>query len=170
MGEVRVCSHDTFASRIQNRWGGSGGVGDTFAVLVRGEGEAASISQTLKGLVPGRKYCLQFATFDVKDVKANRIAPRRFGIEAKLSDGAEIDRALSWVHVDDRPKGRYSANDGVARINLHHIVFTAKTSNVEVTLSNAAALVGEELGVNYLSLNPYYAPTRKEPAPAFFRP
>ena len=169
-GEVRVCSHDTFASRSQNRWGGSGGVGDTFAVLVRGEGEAASISQTLKGLVPGRKYCLQFATFDVKDVKANRIAPRRFGIEAKLSDGAEIDRALSWVHVDDRQKGRYSANDGVARINLHHIVFTAKTSNVEVTLSNAAALVGEELGVNYLSLNPYYAPTRKEPAPAFFRP
>ena len=100
---------------------------------------------------------MQFATFDVKDVKARRVAPRRFGIEAKLSDGAEIDRALSWVHVDDRQKGRYSANDGVARINLHHVVFTAKAPEIELTLDNAAASIGEELGVNYLSLNPYFA-------------
>ena len=84
------------------------------------------------------------------NVKVNRIAPRRFGIAATLSEGAEIDGALSWVHVDERIKGRYASNDGVARINLHHIVFTAKTSNVEVTLSNADASVGQELGVNDL--------------------
>ena len=62
------------------------------------EGEPSSLSQTVKGLEPGRKYCLQFATFDVRDVKANRIAPRRFGIAATLSEGVEIDKALSWVH------------------------------------------------------------------------
>ena len=131
--------------------------GDTFAVLVRGEGESSSLSQTAKGLVPGRRSCLQFATFDVKDVKANRVAPRRFAVSATLSEGAEIDKALSWVHVDERIKGRYEVNNGVARINLHHIVFTAKSSEVELKLDNAAASPGEELGVNYVSLLPYYA-------------
>jgi hypothetical protein len=110
----------------------------------------------VKGLVPRRKYCLQFATFDVKDVKANRIAPRRFGIAATLSDGAEIDSSLSWVHVDERIKGRYPLNDGVARINLHHIVFTAKAPEIELAFDNASASKGEEIGVNYVSLNPYY--------------
>ena len=156
-GEVRTDSHPNFASRSQNRWGGSGNIGDTFAVLVRQEGESSSLSQTVKGLEPGRKYCLQFATFDVRDVKANRIAPRRFGIAATLSEGVEIDKALSWVHVDERIKGRYEMNDGIARINLHHIVFTAKSREVELTIDNAAASPGEELGVNYLSLNPYFA-------------
>ena len=155
-GEVRVDSHDSFAARSQNRWGGNGSVGDTFAVLVRGEGEPSAIYQTVKGLVPGRKYCLQFATFDVKDVKANRVAPRRFGIAATLSEGAEIDSSLSWVHVDERIKGRYEANNGVARINLHHTVFTARTAEVELTLDNLTAAPGEELGVNYVSVKPYF--------------
>ena len=155
-GAVRLDEHAGFASRSQNRWGGNGGVGDTFAVLVRREGEASSLSQTVRGLVPGRKYCLQFATFDVKDVKANRIAPRRFGISATFSGGAEIDKSLSWVHVDRRIKGRYAVNNGVARINLHHIVFTARVSSVELSLDNITAVPGEELGVNYVSINPYF--------------
>ena len=156
-GVVRTDEHASFASRSQNRWGGNGGVGDTFAVLVRREGEASSLSQTAKGLVPGRKYCLQFATFDVKDVKANRIAPRRFPVSATLSDGAAIDGKLSWVHVDERVKGRYAVNDGVARINLHHIVFTAKAPEVELALDNSTASPGEELGINYVSLLPCYS-------------
>ena len=156
-GVVRPDEHASFASRSQNRWGGNGGVGDTFAVLVRREGESSSLSQTARGLMPGRKYCLQFATFDVKDVKANRIAPRRFPVSATLSDGAEIDRTLSWVHVHERVKGRYAVNDGVARINLHHIVFTAKAPEVELVLDNSTASPGEELGINYVSLLPYYS-------------
>ena len=155
-GEVRVDSHPEFARRSECRWGGNGGVGDTFAVLVRGEGAPASLAQTAKGLVPGRTYCLQFATFDVKDVKANRIAPRRFGINVRLDAGAEIREDLSWVHVDKRTKGRYDHNNGVARINLHHIVFTARAAETEIVFDNAAAQAGEELGITAVSLNPYF--------------
>ena len=156
-GEVRADSHPDFARRSQCRWGGNGGVGDTFAVLVRQEGDASSLSQTAKGLVPGRKYCLQFSTFDVKDVKANRIAPRRFGVDVKLGVGAEECKDLSWVHVDDRVKGRYDFNDNVARVNLHHVVFTALAAETEIAFDNAAAKAGEELGINYVSLLPYYS-------------
>ena len=155
-GSVRAESQGGFGSKNQNRWGGNDGVGDTFATLVRDEGAPASLTQVAKGLVPGRKYCLQFATFDVKDVRAFRIAPRRFGVEARLSDGAEVDKELSWTHVDERIKGRYAINDGVARINLHHIVFTAKAGTVEIALDNAVAAPGEELGINFVSLNPYF--------------
>jgi len=157
-GNVRADSHFNFAERSEGRFGSFGAVGDTFAVLTRDDGEAAAISQTVKGLVPGRKYCLQFATFDVKDVKANRVAPRRFGLDATLSDGAEIDSTLSWVYVDVRTEGRYAKKlAGVARINLHHTVFTAKAAEVELKIDNSAAATGEELGVNYLSVKPYYS-------------
>jgi hypothetical protein len=156
-GKVRADSHPEFARRSQCRWGGNGGVGDTFAVLTREEGTSATVSQTAKGLVPGRTYCLQFSTFDVKDVKANRIAPRRFGIDVKLGAGAAIRKDLSWLHVDKRTKGRYDFNDNVARVNLHHIVFTARATETEIVFDNAAAATGEELGINYVSLLPYYS-------------
>ena len=56
-----------------------------------------------------------------------------------------------------RSQCRWGGNGGVARINLHHIVFTARSPEVELKLDNAAASPGEELGVNYVSLLPYYA-------------
>jgi hypothetical protein len=155
-GKVRADSYPEFARRSQCRWGGNGGVGDTFAVLTREEGAPATVGQTAKGLVQGRAYCLQFSTFDVKDVKANRIAPRRFGIDVKLGAGAEVRKDLSWVHVDERTKGRYDFNDNVARVNLHHVVFTARAAETEIVFNNAAAEVGEELGINAVSLNPYF--------------
>ena len=155
-GSVRTDSHPEFARRSQCRWGGNGSVGDTFAVMVREEGAPATLAQTAKGLVPGRAYCLQFTTFDVKDVKANRIAPRRFGVDARLGAGAETRGDLSWVHVDNRIKGRYDFNDNVARVNLHHVVFTARAAEVEVAFDNSAAAAGEELGINAVSLNPYF--------------
>ena len=64
---------------------------------------------------------------------------------------------LSWVHVDERTKGRYDFNDNVARLNLHHIVFTARATETEIIFDNAAAAPGEELGINYVSLLPYYS-------------
>ena len=146
-GGAKTDSYAGFGSKSQNRWGGNGGLGDTFVTLQKG-----SVSQHIKGLVPGRTYCLQYAAFDVKDVKANRIAPRRFPVECALSSGAEIIPAQSWEHIDTRVKGRYAHNNGVARINLRHLVFTAKAAEIDVTFRNDT---DEELGVNCVSLNPY---------------
>ena len=153
-GNVTTDSFQGFASSSQNRWGG-GSVGDTFAVLTKNDTEVSSVTQKAVNLVPGKAYCLKFATFDVDDVKAKRLNPRKFGITAHLSEGADIQKKLSWHHVDKREKGRYAHNNGVARINLVHIVFIAKSDTVTITLDNVAALKGEKLGINYLSLNPF---------------
>ena len=154
-GNVTTDKFATFASTSQNRWGGNNGIGDTFAVLSKTDAEVSSVTQKAVNLVPGKAYCLQFATFDVDDVKAKRLNPRKFGITAHLSEGAAIQDKLSWHHVDKREKGRYKHNNGVARINLVHIVFVAKSDTVTITMDNAAALKGEKLGINYVSLNPF---------------
>ena len=80
----------------------------------------------------------------------------------KLGVGAEVRKDLSWVHVDNRVKGRYDFNDNVARVNLHHIVFTACAAETEIVFNNAAAKVGEELGLNAVSLNPYFEGSASE--------
>ena len=155
-GTVRADSFEGFAMSSQSRWGGNGGIGDTFAVLVKEKDSSAKIVQTAKNLVSGRKYRLRYAAFDAKDVKAKRTAPRRFAVAASLGAGAKVDPVLTWTHVDRRIKGRYGQNDGCARINLGQIVFTAESSEIEVSFDNSSAKEGEELGINYVSLTPYY--------------
>ncbi len=156
VGDVKTDTHRGFGGKNLNRWGGSGGLGDTFAVFTRGESSPNRLSQPIRGLVPGRKYCLQFASFDVDDVKKHRIAPRQFGIRATLGQAAEIDPVDTWLHIDRRNKGRYAFNDGVARINLRHVVFTARASEIPLTFDDEAAKPGEHLGINSVSLNPFF--------------
>ena len=153
-GDVSLDEASGLGACSQRRWGASAGVGDTFASFRRGTNAANRVSQRVKGLVPGRMYCLQAATFDAKDMKAGRVAPRKFALSVTVQDGAEVEPALSWVHVDGRTK--LSAKNGGARINLHHVVFTARASEAMVVLSDADAKPGETLGVNAVSLNPYY--------------
>jgi hypothetical protein len=131
-------------------------VGDSFAVLSRGKDSFATVSQKAKGLVPGHKYRLRYVTFDARDVKAKRIAPRKFAVSASVGTGAAVDAALTWTHVDKRIKGRYDINNGCARVNLGQIVFTATAPETEISFSNEQAAEGEELGLNYVSLLPYY--------------
>ena len=143
------CCKD-FGTKTEGRWLLGMSVGDTFAVLPRTAEGTASVSQPATGLVPGRKYVLRFADFDVDDVMTARFAPRRIGVEVEL-DGAEIDRTLTWEHVDERPEKDMKG----ARINYRQIVFRAKSAEVGVTFSNVSAKSGERVGVNYISLLPY---------------
>lgn len=156
-GAVRLDGMKDFGRRAQNRWGNADAAGDAFAVLTKGDGVAASIRQTISGLTPGRIYSLQMSTFDVKDVKASRVAPRRLGIDPMLGKGAELVREGSFVFVDDRKKVCYEMNNGVARTNLHRVLFRATAEKVELVIHNDKAEPGEELGVNCISVNPYFA-------------
>ena len=85
------------------------------------------------------------------------VSAAAFAVAASLGAGAKVDPVLTWTHVDRRIKGRYGQNDGCARINLGQIVFTAESSEIEVSFDNSSAKEGEELGINYVSLTPYYA-------------
>lgn len=154
-GNVSLDSFNGFASTSQNRWGGNGGVGDTFAVLSKKGDEVSSVTQVAKNLTPGKTYLLEFCTFDVDDVKSKTVNGHDFGIRAALDENAEINEELSWHHIDMRENGRYAHNNGVARPNLHHIVFKAKATEVKITLGNNLAKPGENLGINFFRVMPF---------------
>ena len=153
-GQVSLGEHVGFGGRSQNRWGGNGHLGDTYAVLAAGANGEAAVSQRVKGLTAGRKYVFQFAVADAKDVKASKVDPRRIPAKSEVT-GGDVDAARSWVYVDRRPRGRYAKNNGVARINLHHVVFTAKAVEAVVRIATDGAKAGEQIVVNCVSLNPY---------------
>jgi hypothetical protein len=115
--------------------------------------ETTTLSQVIKGLVPGKAYCLQFAVFDTAALGVNPVKSRALGIEATI-DGVTIRPDLTWHYVNNRRDGS-KPQASFAPINLHHIVFIANASEATLTLSNAKALTGEALGVNMVSLNPF---------------
>ena len=138
------------------RWYVAPGLGDHCARFMKVSGETARLVQTAKGLVPGRLYCLQGCVFDLKDVRAKRGDPRRIALELEPDEGVRIEKGLSWRHVSDSKSN--SRTDG-AFVNVEHVVFRALAPEVEIRISNAAAPDGSELGVNCISLCPYYPET-----------
>lgn len=154
-GDVSTESVDGLGRKGEGRWKCARGLGDTFAVLKRRDGgPAATLRQTAVGLETGRMYCLEVAAFDAKDVRAGRARPCKVPLAVTLSEEAEICAGLSWTHEDGRKGGK--AARGTARINLHHIVFTARAQRVDVTLSVADAPPGTETGINFVGLTPYF--------------
>lgn len=152
-GSVRADKVSGYGKNSQGRWG-AGAAGDTVCVMVRREAAANRVSQTVRGLEPGRAYCLQFVTADHGDVTGKRHNPRRYGIDVAL-EGVERLPDRSFVHVDRRKDGRYKHNDNVAKVNLHRIVFRAAASELTLAFHDEAALPGEALMLNYVQLKPY---------------
>ncbi len=149
-GPVKVDTHVRLGEKQEGRWFCDAGTGDSYACLERSGDEVSMLRRAIVGLRPGRCYRLEFFTFDVDNLKSGRIAPRRIEIEGVLGDGAEVDPGRSWVHVG---KG---GRKGGGQVNVHHVVFTARTESVEITFSNRSAPVGSRLGINGIGVLPYF--------------
>ncbi len=135
-----------YGGKNQKRWGGTG---NTFCRFTKKPDATAEISQTAKGLTPGKLYALHFITADLKDIKANKIAPRRYGIDVTLK-GAEVLPEKRMLSVNAGNKR------DVAYINHHKLIFKANAPEVEVIFDNAKAQDGEELILNFIQLTPYF--------------
>ena len=151
-GSLRTATVAGYGRASQGRWG-AGDAGDTVCVMVRKPGQPNRISQTAQGLEAGKAYCLQFVTADFKDVTAKKYNPRRYGIRAVL-DGAEILGDKSFVHVDRRTVGT-NQDQNVGKINLHRIVFRAKSPRQTIAFDDEEAVPDEELIINFVQLKPY---------------
>ncbi len=153
-GSVTTASFKGYHDANQDRWGEiPNGVGDSFCVMHAVEGKPNRVSQVATGLVPGKQYMLLFSVGDYDDLKAQRFNPRKVGFQAILEE-AEINE--SFVFVDGREKGNYERNNGVARQNLHRIIFTPKSDQVKITFTDETATPGENLMFNYVQLKPFF--------------
>ena len=154
-GSLVKSSFAGYGKSSQGRWGGGLGTGDSFCLFKRQDGKPNVITQQATGLTPGKVYTLQFVTADYQDMLTKRFNPRRHGIVATLGAGAELIPEKSYVFVDKRNGGR-KKDDGLARINLHHIRFRATADSFTVTFSDVDAAPGEELALNYIMMKPYF--------------
>ncbi len=152
-GSIRAETIAGYGKNSQGRWGG-GSAGDTVCVMTRSADKPNRITQTARGLEVGKAYSLQFVTADYKDVTGKKYNPRRYGLRAEL-EGAEILPGKSFVHIDRRNSGRYKENNNVAKINLNRIVFRAKAPELAIAFTDAEALAGEQLMINFVQLKPY---------------
>lgn len=152
---VRADSFAGYGKGSQARWGAGGGTGDTFCVLKRGAERPSTLTQTATGLTPGKVYTLQFVTADYKDMVARKVAPKQHRLSAILGAGAELIPEKSYVFVDRRTSGK-KADDGLVRINLHHLRFRATAPSFKVTFTDADADPGAETALNYIMLKPYF--------------
>ena len=76
------------------------------------------------------------------------------GLDALFTENeVEIDEKQSWRHIDKR----VTKNKPTAVVNLVHTVFRATGAEAIVSISNAAAPDGSDLGANYISITPYYS-------------
>ncbi len=152
---LRADSFSGYGKGSQRRWGAPSGTGDTFCVFTRGDGDPSTLTQTATGLTPGEVYTLQFVTGDYEDIVTGEFDPKELGMQAVLDEGAEVIPEESYVFVDRRNTGR-KKDDGLARVNLHHVRFRAVAPSVEVTFTDAEAEPGTQIALNYIMLKPYF--------------
>ena len=97
---------------------------------------------------------LLFSVGDYDELKAQKLNPRRYGLEAVLENAEILPESI--VYIDKREKGKYAHNHNVARQNLHRIIFIPKSAETTITFTDEKAQPGENLMVNYIQLKPFY--------------
>ncbi|MGD0089059.1 MAG: hypothetical protein ABSE73_04000 [Planctomycetota bacterium] len=75
------------------------------------------------------------------------------------SGGGTSRRSQSFVTASRAsgtgPSGRYEHNDNVAKINLHRIIFRAKSPTQVIAFNDENDAPGEELIINFVQLKRY---------------
>ena len=122
--------------------------------MLRQDGKPNRIAQAVKGLEPGKVYCLQFVTADRTDIAEKRYNPRLYGIAATL-EGAKTLPERGFVHIDRRKAHSRKPPENLAKINLHRIVFRATSPSLTLAFSDETAKPGEELALSFVQLKPY---------------
>ncbi len=145
------------------------GFGDRALLFTRSAKRPNRVSQTMKGLVPGRRYYVSCCTMDLDDVETPGPCGDDVTFSVGIGEGGVEDPDLRITHK--APSRRWP--DGRSRWGrkpvpvcvTHSTVFQARRAEVELTLSDWASetervgRVGQRRIVNYVIVRPYYEET-----------
>jgi hypothetical protein len=134
-------------------------VGDTFLLMRRSAAKPNVVSQTIKGLVPGRLYSLKMFTGDHQDLSVKEQHAVSISIE-----GVQVIRRKSFQFVYPNLSGhlwgRYD-QPGKAWMNFYFEVFRAQGSEALLRISDwkspqdPGGRNGQELMFNFVEVEPY---------------
>ena len=147
----------------------SNGVGDAVALFVR-SGKAPNIlSQRVKGLRPGKVYCLEFVTADLDDFNKPWSVSEEFGVRATVSDGGEEIPEFRYSHKAPRNRAYLRSRGAMVPLKvLHRVIFTATKADALLTFSDWAgetapgAPVGRKTMLNWVNLRQYFLESDEE--------
>jgi len=134
--------------------------GDAFMLMKRSARGPNAVSQTIKGLRPGRLYSLRMYTADRADLSQQQ----KHAVSIRV-DGVEVLGERSFQHVFhncySHHLGPYD-DKHYAWMNYHWRIFRATGAEARLTISDWAAPddpggpVGQELMLNFVEVQPYF--------------
>ena len=157
-GSLVGSSRTGFARNVQHRNCASHEEGDFFAVFRRSEKAPNRLSQTIRNLVPGRRYVLEYACSNLDDVEkpgSDRVPDLALRSEVV---GMPFDPFLT---VENIGGGRSKKRAHV--LSVRH-VFRATAAEGELVFSDWASdsspggAAGRRLTLNYVAVTPYFEP------------
>lgn len=170
-GAVTASRRAGFAQEVQRRNCAGPDEGNTYALLRRSAKGPNRLSQTIGNLVPGRLYALEFATSDYADVlNPGSIETPDLALCAEVVGGVFDDfLAIRPVYGNPRAKpGRPAQRPTATRVMDTRLVFRATAREARLVFSDwtnettPGGAVGRTVTLNYISVNPYFAPTEDE--------
>jgi len=148
---------------LQARWGGSST--DSFMWMRRSSTKPNKVSQTIKGLTPGRLYSLTMFSSDYGDLingqSQNKWPTVRIDLEGvELLEGPRVSFTHPFPHSYGRTQGAFSPTHQYWN-QFHRQVFRATASAATLTISDwkneevPGGPVGQESAFNYVQVRPY---------------
>lgn len=142
-GQIEASSYINFGRDVLHLLGGiETNVGDTFALLTRGE-TANILRQTATGLEPGKLYSLSFIS----------------GSADTMGDGDQsgirIECEIPGVEILPE-ESEHSRAETSGRGNYDKIVFRAATPEQEIILNDEQHKAGTRCWLNFVSLMPFF--------------
>jgi len=139
--------------------------GNTYALLRRSAKGPNQLVQTLRQLEPGKLYCLKMISADYAELQAGKSERKSHALRVDLGDADIIgDKTFQfpypscYAHV----YGKFNAQNP-AFLNLFNTVFRAKSRETQLTISDwlrpddPGGPVGQQLLLNFVEVQPYYA-------------
>ena len=163
-GSVATKSHTGYGG-LQGRFI-SGSRGDRFITMTRNAKAPNTVSQTLRGLTPGRLYSLKIITADYHNIKEEKSVNEAIALSINITD-VEMSQAEGHHQNKSYPNhygsklGKFD-RDYSAYMTFHWRVFKARGETATLTISDWAAQtepggpVGQEIMMNFVEIEPYY--------------
>ena len=157
LGHRRKCGLQVQERRFHSYLHGNGAAGDDFAVLTRSAKGPNRLVQTLKGLVPGELYQVNFATMGQDDLRRPKggTTPPKTSVCARIAGAQVFDEMTHVGACYDQFKPRTT-------VHVHRYVFRATGPTAELTLSDwvdettPGGPVGESQLVNFVGCQRYF--------------
>ena len=135
-------------------------LGDTFLLMTKNADNPNKCSQTITGLVAGKKYSIKMITADYGDLKNGYKIEKIHEVSVKI--GTSYLTLSSEKYTNSHSLLPDYTGSGGAWLNLHSAIFTAASASMDLTISDWLSETDkgnysdQKLMCGYIQVQPYF--------------